>query len=502
MSYSVKNRLRLINFEEKYRNSPNARAINNSYLVGKKLNEERINQLFYEIDTELGFTASCQCRTYRGNYYLGHKCPYCGTTVSSEFASDLEHINWLVLPDHAPAMIHPIFFLVLKAWLGKTKSKKSKTRSKISLIQSILDPEEELPASVRSHIRGQGFSYFFKHHEEIMDFFFHTYRPTKGKKDVSYIKSMYETYKDVLFIRQFPVLHPTLTPRAKEVRTTAIDPASGAIMSAISDLSVLGFESRRCVIGHKYVDKMLWKVYARIIEYVELIINKKYGDKYAHARRHIMGARMHYSGRGVCVPIIERHIGDECHLPLKIALGNLKAEIINLLTTRKLSVREDENGKKYKDKCTYEEAYAKYMKSLVVFDEEVYEVINILIKECPYKGLPIILGRNPTLVHGAIMLLYVNYVKPDLDDETIAVSPRICKPPNIDFDGDELYLVFIKEMGMVPHLEALHPMMNILSKSDLAVNDLITTTNQSLVHWNSFLNTQHKVPQSVRFEMV
>lgn len=54
---------------------------------------------------------------------------------------------------------------------------------------------------------------------------------------------------------------------------------------------------------------------------------------------------------------------------------------------------------------------------------------------------------------------------------------------------------------MVPHLQNLHPRMTILSKSDLAVDNLVTPTNQAAIHWNSFLGTAIGVPESVRFEM-
>ena len=67
--------------------------------------------------------------------------------------------------------------------------------------------------------------------------------------------------------------------------------------------------------------------------------------------------------------------------------------------------------------------------------------------------------------------------------------------------GDEIYLLFIKEMSMVPHLDNLHPRNTILSKSALVVDKLVVTSNQATIHWNVFLGTSAHVPESVRFEM-
>lgn len=429
--FSKKNLIRLIDFDKLHADSPGARALNDSDLTGRKQAAERISQAFYDIEAELGFVASCQCKEYRGNYYAGHVCKICGTVVSTEFAENIEHVNWLILPDHVPPVMHPVFFAALNSFLGKVKVNDAKLGKKsIPLLQSILDPSEELFEPVKTHIRAQGFRYFYKHCEEIMNFFFEVYPKTKSKKDVIHIRALYEEYKDRMWVKKIPALHPTLTPQAKECRVRTIDHAAGYIMSAAADLSALSYESKRCITDSKYVDRQLWKMYVNVIKYTEQILEKKFGDKYAHARRHVMGARIHFSARSVIVPIVEPHMGDEIHLPWKIALGGLKLEILNILTTRSVIDVEDEHGERVKRPHTIAEATAKYMRALVVYDEDIKKIIDLLIKECPYKGLPILCGRNPTLVLGAIQLLYFTKVKTDMADETIAISPRICKAPN------------------------------------------------------------------------
>lgn len=500
--YLKRNRVRLTDFEKLHSESIGAKALNDSDLTGKKLTQERISQLFYDIEPELGFVATCECKEYRGNFYAGYVCPICKTTVSTEFTSKLGCVNWLIFPDHLPSIMHPVFYAVLSRWLGKVKSEKPKSKvRKIPLLQAILDPTEELPHGVRSHIRAQGFRYFEKHTDEIMDFFFNTYKLTKSKKDLCHVKDMYEQYKHLMWIRKFPSLHPVLTPIAKECKMKAIDNAAGHMMSAASDLSTLAYESKRCLTDKTYVDRQLWKVYESLIAYTENIIEKKFGDKFAQARRHNMGARVHFSARSVIVPIVSPHEGDEIYIPMKIAMGALKGEILNVLMNRSFIPVEESPGYKVKRPHTLNEALAKYMRGLVVFDEDIHRIIMKLIEECPYKGLPLLVGRNPTLVLGAIQLLYMTKVKTDMADETISISARICKAPNADFDGDEMYILFIKEMGMVPFLQNLHPRMTILSKSDLAVGGLVMPTNQATVHINSFLSCGMDTPKHVRFEM-
>ena len=381
INWSDKRRLDLVHLDTLYANTIGTKIINDSSLIGKKVNKERVDQLFYNIDPELGFVASCQCGAYRGNYYSGHKCSYCGTIVSSEFTNDMTHTNWIVLPDNVPPILHPIFYLVFKEWLGKTKSGNPKIKGKIPVIQAILSPNETLPPALKTHVRKQSFSYFYKHHEEIMDFLFTTYKPTKKNAQTPFVRLMYEENKDKMFVRKIPLLHPSLTPIAKEGKIKAIDPAANIAMSAITNASIMGFESRRCLTESKYIDKMLWKICADLSQYVEQIITKKFGDKYAHVRRHMMGSRIHYSARSVIVPIVGSHRGDEIHLPWKIVLGGKKNEILNVLMNRK--------------GLTFNEALAKYMKALVIYDDDIYKILMSLMKECPYKSFPVLCGRNP-----------------------------------------------------------------------------------------------------------
>ena len=91
---------------------------------------------------------------------------------------------------------------------------------------------------------------------------------------------------------------------------------------------------------------------------------------------------------------------------------------------------------KYGYSCS--DAVAKQVKSLITFDEEVYQVlldIMNLFKKQGYKALPVLIGRNPTLIHGAIQLVYCTKIKTDLGDNTISMSDRIASAPNADFDG-------------------------------------------------------------------
>jgi len=425
-------KLRILDIDKLYDNTLVKRLINVESTIGKKLTPERLEQLIYNVDAALGFVASCECQKFKGNFYLGHKCPCCGTIVQSQFTDDLSHINWIELPEFLPSFIHPALYRVLTAWMGKAKY--PKMRSNIAMMSAILDPTLDLPMDIRSHISGQGFSYFEQNFDTIMDFFINVYPPTKKNRDTVMIKYIYENYKELFFIRRLPLLNPSLTPQGKEGRAKVVDKTTTYVLNAITNLSSLTFNTKRSITNKKYIDSMMCKIFADIVAYTENIITEKFGEKFAHARRHMVGTRVHWSARTVIVPIVEPHTGDEVHIPWKMALGAFKLEILNLLTNRTYRIMDPETLQVTRRAYTHAEALEKYSTAMVVFDQTIYDILMTLMKESPDGVFRIIGGRNPTLRHGNIMLFRVTKIKRDVHDETIGISPRICKAPNADFD--------------------------------------------------------------------
>lgn len=409
------NLFRVKNLDALYHESYGARVINSSNFTSVQVMEDFVKKLFYEMDRDLEYVCACECGEYRGNYYEGSVCPLCGTIVSSRFTTALTNLNWLELPDELPSVIHPVFFTIFKEWLGKTKSVRGARTKKVPIIQAILDPTVPLPEDLKHIIKEQGQTYFNEHYKEIIHYFLHDYKPRKGDRWNPYIEYMMKEYGDTFFCRKLPILHPSMHPLAKEGKVKTVDTTASMIVPAIIDLSVAGNTIRRKVIGKKYADKTIWKVYSKYIEYIEVIITKKISDKFSHCRRQMAGSRVHFSGRSVITPITTRHMASSLILPWKIAINSYKFEILNILMNKR--------GYSYTD------AVAKHVKSLVTYDSEIHEVMNEIIKMWQaqgYEGPVVLLGRNPTLIHGAIARLYLTKVKTNLEDSTISFSPRIC----------------------------------------------------------------------------
>lgn len=420
-------RISLLDFEE-YADSINDIQYLNELLLDEP-NKGILDFLFHQTESALEFVPSCSCHFYAGQRFEGHVCPYCGDMVSSEFVTNYSQKNWVRIPETMPPILHPVFYLILKGWAGRLRigapgTTNAGKHQKVPIIDFILDPEETLPDDLKEGIPQQGFTYFIEHFDEIMHFLFYEHPKFSTNKKTAEIIKVYEEYRDKLIIRRFPILHQSFHPMHSTKKVKHADKVADIILPAIIDLANATFSQKRAVTKRRFVDRQLWSIYQRYIAYIKQIIEVKIGDKYALIRRHAVAARIHWSGRGVISPLVSRHMGDEVHLPWDIGLNGLKLEILNLLVHRA--------------GYTPTEALAKFMKGFTKFDNELYGIIKTLIKECPYKGLPITFGRNPTLIKPSIQFLYATFIKPDIHDKSINMSPRICGGFNADFDGKNL----------------------------------------------------------------
>ena len=63
-----------------------------------------------------------------------------------------------------------------------------------------------------------------------------------------------------------------------------------------------------------------------------------------------------------------------------------------------------------------------YLKSKFMFDEEIYNMMNDIVKE---RSLKLILNRNPTITLGSILLMKIRKVKSDPNDVTLSIPSAI-----------------------------------------------------------------------------
>ena len=365
--------LELTDYDRLFAEDPDAFPLisdHRSYIM-KNQASQYFDKLFLTASkANMTFIASCECGKTTGNHYLNSVCGYCKKTCKMNY-DELNFRAWLEIPQDLPPIPHPSLYAVLHTYLKTTPSK-------ARMIDVLLDVsnDSELPEELAG-VMGRGMRYFYENFTDIMNYFMTQYTPFQRKSyqhQNNMMKAFLDSYKDVLFVRHLPILNSSLHLITEQGSLKRSDSASPHIFEAIIELSALSHNISHSPKSEIHFDQQYFSVYRKYLDYIDAVTCDKLIAKGGLIRKNVLGARCHYSSRAVIVPIIEEHSCDEIYLPWRIGVISNKLELLNLLMNR--------------FKYTLPAALEKVTKAIMNYDKDIHKILNILIKECPYKGLP------------------------------------------------------------------------------------------------------------------
>lgn len=345
--------------------------------------DEVKKQMFQISDGNLNFVATCKCGYLTGNYHLGSKCPKCGSVCRNNFADEVNFGGWLVIPTEMPGFLHPGFYRVLRKWMGKI------FKQNVYLLDGLLDPSVELPEEYSSRV-GQGMAYFERNFDDVINYVASLRKGQKSIDNEEVLKFCKE-WRHCAFVHHIPVLNQSLHVVTQSGTMQYNDASSEHILQTYLELSnTIHAQRHRSDLKPEYLAQRYWSIFQSWMNYVDTIIDPKLSGKQGFIRKNLLGHRCHASCRAVIAPITRNHNADEIELPWRMVVGVYKLEIMNILQNR--------YGKDVNEAC------AMFNNALVTYDPIIDTCLKTLQDECPFKGFPILMGRNPTLRHGEILL--------------------------------------------------------------------------------------------------
>jgi hypothetical protein len=117
-------------------------------------------------------------------------------------------------------------------------------------------------------------------------------------------------------------------------------------------------------------------------------------------------------------------------------------------------------------------------------------ILEELIADAPGgRGIPCLIGRNPSLLQGSIQKVYISRVKPDVKDNTIGISVLALPACNGDLDGDQMNGVLTIDNFMADQTENLALYNTVFSNSTpYMFNGNITFPKTLLINISNFLD--------------
>lgn len=434
--------LMLINHEEKFRKLAIKPIIANELATENTAAKtaELINDLIrlHFPDDQLDTTPKCECGYWSKGHREGLTCPKCGDKVMRIVNRPLTAQVWLRVPEGISAFISPRFYALFNSYFSTTK---------FDMLQWLTDPSYipgnktanavqsadvvKLTRYLTGHNVPRGINEFYDNFDHIMEVVITPQCLAHKKQNVAPIiadfKELIRRYRDCIFTRWLPFPSRIVFPSEQSGSLTYVDPTMTPAYDAIKTLCSI--ENSPRVLSPRSLLTATMRVNRLMVEYHTGFRAERGGGKKGLYRRQLGSTRSPFTGRAVIAPIVGVHEYDEVHFPWALSVTLLSAQIINKLLKRKMNPRQ---MFRLIDRHTND--------SEGPGADTLYEVMVTLIRECPEKGIPVNLLRNPTLERLSNQPFRITKIIRNTNVYAVMISVLAIKGPNADFDGDMLQI--------------------------------------------------------------
>lgn len=395
----------------------------------------------YTNDDLLSNIASCDNGCTKGQLHKGETCPVCKTIVKDSTDEELQSKVWMRAPPDL-TFVNPIVWHMVSRFFA---------RGTFDVLRYIADPNYHpvvrAPAvmdAVRSIIPHRGYRYFIENFywviESLMEL--KIYRTPQKKRDAVQLMEMIRQNKDRIFPQYLAFPNKSLIVIEKNSTGTYTDSTAPAAVDAIR--TMCGIDLPESTFTARLKENRAIKALCQMDEFLMDWYSKSMAGKPGLIRKHMLGTRTDFAFRAVITSISDAHEYDEIYISWGIAVSVFELHIANKLFAMGWTANHIKG---------FLSEYA------LQYNELLARIMDELIKECPYKGIPVILGRNPSLCRGSTQQLFITKIHHDVRIPTISLSVLVLRSLNADFDGDNVnvslaldHRTTIDQRALAPHM--------------------------------------------------
>lgn len=441
----------MVDFDDWYHSLPFQPPLVNDFNTSIPEQNEAFKKLLYTHykDAEVIETmASCHCGKLNEVHRKDVICDVCKTPVQINNEKPIIPSMWIKAPVGVEALVSPELWIMLDSALSTkeinfldylTSTDYSVVFEKIASKDTRKKCDKLLAGNIP-----RGYNNFIRNFDSVIDFLFASNIIDKNKGEL------------LQFIRENrPFFFPKHIPIPSKICFVAESTTSGVYIdeplalgedAAKTITSIYSSSSRQT---QAMIENKVAKAMKNNARFHEIYDRTRVAKKSGLMRKHTLGGRLDWTGRGVITSIPTPHRYNELHTPWGLSVQLLKYDIINKLVRR---------GWGHIDALDH--VYASVLNPNPLIEEILAELIA---EANGGLGISCIFGRNPTLQRGSIQFLYISKVKTNVHDCTISMSAIVLRAPNADFDGDQLNLTLIRDNQMTAAFKRLAPHLWVAS---------------------------------------
>lgn len=353
---------RLINMDAYYRNTKGNKVILNDLDYLNIDDIEHVNNMLmtvYDTDT-ITTIPSCECGASKGRYLLNKICSSCGSKVTDP-QEQLEPVMWLKSLSGIKGFVNPHYWLMLRTILGK----------KADWLRWLCDTSYNPPGEIPNYVSGvkemlgeRSYNVFVNNIDNVLIYLSNQskYRDVDSQTTIKILLDMYRNQNDRVLSTYLPIVNKKLFV----MENTNKGKFTNLAVSDMIDLIMLWVKAS----GENLTPRRASNVTASIISKMSALY-KTYLDDYVARkegifRKHIYGARSHFTFRAVITSIPGPHQYDEIWVPWSIGVTAFRPHLLNKLI--KLGY-------------TYKNASALLFKSVKKHDDVIARLLDELITD-------------------------------------------------------------------------------------------------------------------------
>lgn len=442
--------LELVSADKIFHQLPNPPIIVNDVLSTSEDEREALNNLIYSKygSEHLTNLPSCNCGEgvgIVGEFNRGVFCPNCRSVVKPPIDNEINSILWMRAPDGVAKFINPIVWTMLS---------KRFTVSRFNIIQWLCDsgysPDAKVPREIEEIQDAgivRGYNNFVANFDVIMEFLFTRKKfIAKSKGNIDHLQELLRNQRDCIFSKYLPLPNKSLLIIEEINVGTYVDPIAMGAINAIQ--TIASIDAPGNTFSPKVKENRTIKTLVKLAEFNEEYVHSGLGGKPGILRRNVFGSSFNFSFRTVISSLTGAHREDEVHIPWPVAITVFRYHILNRLKLLGMTIN---HAIGYLNEHAYK------------YDDLLNGIFLDFIAAGDGKGIPVTMGRNPSLARSSLVSVYITKIIPDPKIIATCISILVVKGMNADFDGDECNFCLALDKTLAFEFENLKPHKNVFS---------------------------------------
>lgn len=438
--------LEVEDLDAKFHQKTQTPMVINDISSDSEADKERLNRLIltkYSTDF-LSNLPQCECGEIVGEHCIGVTCKVCNTPVTSPMNQSLEPLLWMRAPKGVEALINPAIWSMMNAAFKVNG---------FELIRWLCDKNYKPPVktppvveTLQSMGLQQGYNNFIRNFDQIWQqlLSLRVFKAKRQIQDIAELDMLIREKRNIIFPQHLPLPNRALLVIETNNTGTWVDPIVTGAVDAIRTMQ--GIDTKMSTHPQWIRENRTIKALVQYAKFQEDLYRTVVAKKDGVLRKHVYGTRCNWSFRSVITSNTGVHEYDELHISWGIGVSVFSIHLTNKLIRRGFTPNEIKA-------FLYEHA----QKYHVLLDELFVE----LIKESPYKGIPVVFQRNPSLERGSAQAMFVTKIKTDVMVPTVSLSILSVVGYNADFDGDQLNGTVSLDNMTAEELRGLAPHMSV-----------------------------------------